>query len=251
MKISQHRRLTSVVLWVPVSAIVAALFLVPSGTDAAARKAVDLDVTPQHVYAPGATTGGQMLTFSGDMGNGEQRIYLERRGNPNAKWARVPDPRPGPGQGQDFTTKTDGDGTFSFDFPAPAMNACFFRVVSGSAETEAHQFNSVHQDVEITGPATATAGVPYQVTGDTVLRALDNRPIFDGRGAALQRRTDAGEWETVTSAAVGGDGKLAFPDVTTATPGEQVYRIRLDDWTLDEDRIGWFPSHPFTVTVNP
>ncbi len=241
MNISHRRsRLTSVVLWVPVSAIVAVLFLVPSSTDAAAP--VPLSVTPG-----GKTTGGQLLTFSGDMGSGSQRIYLERRGNPTAAWARVVDPR----TGEYFSMLTQGDGSFSFDFPAPAMNACFFRLVSSGHETEAHQFDSVFQDVEVKGSTTATVGVPYVLTGDTVLRSQDNRPVFPGRAAALQVRDGSGEWVTVANGTVGFDGKITdFAPLTTNAPATVVYRIRLADWQQNGDDIGWFPSLPFTVVVN-
>lgn len=246
MNISHHRRrLTSAVLWVPVSAIVAALFLVPDTSDASAR-AGSLTVSPAV-----NTTGGQLLNFSGDIGNGAQRIYLERRGSVGAQWARVPDPRPGPNHGDDVSVMTQADGTFSFDFPAPAMNACFFRLANNSAETEGHQFVSVHQDVEVKGSSTATVGVPYVLTGDTVLRVQDNRPIFPGRAAELQVRNGSDDWDTVANGTVGGDGKINdFPALTTNVAGTVVYRIRLADYQVGGDEIGWFPSLPFSVTVN-
>ena len=251
MNISRHRRrLTSIALWIPVSAIVAALFLVPSG-DAAApeqRRAGTLNVTPHNVYSPGHTTGGQLLTWSGDMGSGAQKIFMERRGSPTAKWTRVQDPA----AGEDFSITTEADGSFSFEFPAPAMNACFFRLVSSSAETEAYQFSSVFQDVEVKGPTTAAVGVPYTLTGDTVLRAQDDRPIFPGRAAELQIRDvfGPGEWSTARNGTVGPDGKISFASITTNSPGTLVFRIRLADWNQDGDVVGWYPSLPFYVAVN-
>lgn len=244
--------MASVVLWVPVSAIVAALFLVPNGTEAAApeqRRAGTLNVTPYTVYSPGHTTGGQLLNFSGDMGNGVQRIFLERRGNPNAKWVRVPDPRPGPNQGADLSLQTQADGTFDFDLPAPAMNNCFFRLVSSGSATDAHHFHSVFQDVEVTGPTTVTSGSPYQLGGDTALRPQDDRPIFPGRVAALQVRNGSDEWNTVATSTVGGNGMISFPAVTSSSPGTVVYRIRLADYQPGGDKIGWYPSLPYYVTV--
>ena len=42
---------------------------------------------------PGANSyGGQQVVFSGDMGSGQQRIFLQRRGSPSAAWADVDRP---------------------------------------------------------------------------------------------------------------------------------------------------------------
>ena len=91
------------------------------------------------------------------------------------------------------------------------------------------------------------------LTGDTVLRAQDDRPIFPGRAAELQVRNGSDEWDTVANGTVGGDGKITTsPRSPPRAPGTVVYRIRLADWTRwTATTIGWFPSHPFSVTVNP
>ena len=230
------------------SAIVAALFLVPSGDAAAPERRVGtLNVTPHHVYSPGHTTGGQLLTWSGDIGTGTEKLFLERSGNGNGPWARVPDPR----TGVDFSITTQADGSFDFEFPAPAMNNPYFRLAGGGEVTEKHQFSSVFQDVEILGLPTATVGAPYTLIGDTVLRPQDHRPIFPGRSAALQVRNGAGEWVTVQSGTVGGDGRISFAPIMTGTAGTVVYRIRLGDWNQDGDVVGWYPSLPFSVAVGP
>lgn len=250
-----RRRSSSVILWVPVGAIVAALFLVPSGTDAAApehRRVGTLNVTPKNVYSPGHTTGGQIVTFSGDLGGGIQTVRLERAGSrDSASWGAVHDPS----TGQDFTTVTNPDGSFSFDFPAPGMRNCWFRVVSGTDRTEPHQFESVFQDVEIrsnatvNGHTTVDVGQPFSLTGDTILREQDARPLFPGRAAALQERDSTGDWVTVDTGSVGVDGKIGFSPITVLDPGERVYRIRLADFQQGGDFIGWYPSLPFFVTV--
>lgn len=234
-------------LWLPVGAIVAALFLVPSGSDAAAR-AGSLTVTPYDHYVPGQpgkTTGGQLLHISGDIGNGSVKLFMERRGNTTSPWARVPDPR----TGADFSITTDSDGSFEFDFPAPAMNNPYFRLAGGGVATEHHQFHSVFQDVEVKGQATVSVGSPLLLTGDTKLRPQDHRPIFPGRGAALQVRNGSGEWETVRSGTVDAGGQISFAAIVPAVAGTVAYRIRLDDWQQGGDDIGWYPSHPFSVTV--
>lgn len=239
----------SVLLWIPVGAVVAALFLVPSSTEAAA-KAGSLTITPYENYVsgqPGTTTGGQLVRFSGDIGNGSVRLFMERRGNLTSPWAKVPDPR----TGVDFSITTQADGSFDFDFPAPAMNNPYFRLAGGGEATEVYQFHSVFQDVEVKGATTVSVGDPLVLIGDTKLRAQDHRPVFPGRGAALQIRNGSGGWVHVSNGTVDGAGQIAFPTIVPAAAGTLVYRIRLDDWRQNGDDIGWHPSFPFSVTVNP
>ena len=219
------------------SAIVAALFLVPNGTEAAGpeqRRAGPLNVTPYNVYSPGHTTGGQLLHWSGDIGSGSVKLFMERRGNTSSPWARVPDPR----TGVQFSITTQADGTFDFDFPAPAMNNPFFRLAGGGAATEEHQFHSVFQDVEVKGFDHGDGrSRRYTLTGDTVLRPQDDRPIFRGRAAALQVRDGSGSGTPFANGTVGGDGQdheLRSPH--DAASGIMVYRIRLADWQHERRR---------------
>lgn len=239
-----RRRPASVLLWFPVAAIVGALFLLPSGSGAAAR-AGTLTVTPYTSYSDGHTTGGQLLHFSGDVGKGGVRLFMERRGNKTSPWVRVPDPR----TGEDFSIVTRPDGSFDFDFPAPAMNNPWFQLAGGGVDTEDYQFHSVFPDVEVTGPTSATVGSLLVLGGDTRLRPQDDRPIIQGRGAALQVRDDTGEWETVRTGTVDAGGQITFSGILVTTPGTLTYRIRLDDWQQGGDDIGWHQSHPFTVMV--
>ena len=237
----------ALVCWLPVVAVVAAVFVAPSSTVAAGGAVLQV--------RPGADTyGGEQLTFSGNIGVRERRaIHLQRRDNATAAWADVPDPRAGPRKGKVVTEHTKADGSFSFNFPSPAMNGCYFRVVSGRYATPQHQFMTVLQDAEMSLVGAATINAPFKLAVDTVrvLSGKPTKPILAGRTVTLQQRDDAGEWRPVATGAtgqIGRDGQVAFVQ-TVSTPGTVVYRVRLESWTADGDRIGWFPSLPLYVDV--
>lgn len=249
---SRRARRTGAV-WLPVIGLVVALFVAPSSTGVASAPA--LQVTPRLTY------GGEMVTFSGDMGAGTHRIRLQRRGFVGAAWADVVDPR----TGAVFRTTTAGDGSFRFQFPAPAMNAVYFRVVNGSGlGTSAHLFTIVEQDVDVQlaelRPADvplprgfAVVGEPFRLLGDTA-RIRDGRPtkrVLSGRSVELQQRNEAGGWKHVEDGTVPANGLVTFSQRTASatTAGPQVYRIKLDDWVSGGDRVGWFPSLPFYLAV--
>lgn len=257
MKTSSRRlRPGPFVRWVPVGAVVAALFLVPSGTDAAARKAPELTVKivgaavtdPTPGNADLITTGGQLLEFSGKLPGGQQTIRLERRGNPNAVWTEVQDPSTGVG----FRATTKADGSFKFTFPAVAMNKCHFRVVgSKGGPTTTHIFHSVFQEVALRGPTEVAVDNTLILVGDTVLRPADQRPQFPGRDAVLEERI-GGQWHPVSTAQVDpASGKIVFPPVAGLEVGTHVFRAVLQDWTEGGDDIGWYPSHPIYVHAVP
>lgn len=238
------------------TAVIVVLFAVPSSTGAGSGRAT-LNVSP------GANSyGGQQVTFSGDMGSGQHRIFLQRRGNPSAAWANVIDPR----NGKTFSRLTNRDGTFRFVFPAPAMNYVYFRLHSRTADTPAHLFKSKHQDADISVAEASPAEVPlprgFAVVGESFRLAVDTadhdrygkptKPILAGRKVILQVRQPSGEWQDAgETASVGRDGKLVYAQQqrrsSTKTP--EVYRVILDDWTGNGDRVGWFPSLPFHLTV--
>jgi hypothetical protein len=254
-KSSRRRVLTAAVYWLPVVAVVAALFAVPS-SNGESRAVVGLRVSP------GANTyGGQKLTFSGDMGRGIQRIRLERRDRLGSPWGTVTDPR----TGKPFVRRTKANGTFSFDFPAPAMNGTYFRVASGKAVTRAHQFATVHQDADVHLVEVYPSDVPlprgFAVANESFRIAVDTadhdrfgnptKPILVGRTVDLQVRVGDG-WNHVATATVRKDGWLNFgtdvrPTVTGSKP--EVYRAVMQSWTEDGDRIGWMPSVPFYLNV--
>lgn len=253
--LSRRSPMTSAVPWVVVLAMVGALFLAPSSTGA--QSAATLNVTPGS-----GSYGGQQVTFSGDMGSGEQRIFLQRRGSVGATWANVIDPR----TGKNFSRLTNRDGTFTFTFPAPAMNEVYFRVHSGSADTPAHQFKSKHQDAEFSliesNPADvplprgfAVVDEPFRFEIDTVATDKDGkptRPVLAGRQVTLQVRNGLGAWQdTPDDSIIGRNGKLSFPTEDRAAPtrAPEVYRVVMDEWIQDGDRVGWFPSLPFHLEV--
>ena len=250
---SRRKGFAAALCWLPVMGLVAALFVAPNSTGAASDPR--LTVTPRLTY------GGEMVTFSGDMGvAGIQRIRMQRRGTLGAAWADVQDPR----TGAVFRTTTKGDGTFSFQFPAFAMNAVYVRMVNGSGRgTPAHLFTIIEQDVDVQlhelRPADvplprgfAVAGEPFWLQGDTA-RLRDGRPtkrVLKGRTVELQQRNEAGEWKYVEAGAVPGDGLVTFSQWSVGQPTDpRVYRIRLDDWVSGADRVGWFASLPYYLEV--
>ena len=236
------------------TAVIVALFVVPGTTEAAGPRPLSV--------RPGSNTyGGQQLIFSGDMGNGVQRIRLQRRDRLGSPWGTVIDPR----TGRTFSRLTKANGSFSFDFPAPAMNGTYFRVASGGNVTRAHQFKTIHQDVDVSLFEPTPADVPlprgFAVIGETFRIAADTvdhdrfgkptKQILQGRVVTLQVRSGDG-WNDLRTATVGPNGKLDFGNevrraVTGATP--EVYRAVMENWTKDGDRVGWMPSMPFYLDV--
>lgn len=247
---SRSRRKTAVLYWLPVVAVVGALFVAPTSNGAAALGTLNV--------SPGANTyGGQKIVFSGDMGSGEQRIFLQRRGSPTGIWSEVVDPR----TGKPFTRVTGANGEFRFEFPAPAMNGVYFRLHSRRADTEAHQFRTVHQDADLdiveATPAHvrlprgfAVRGEDYTISVDTVGKPSLKRQPLPGRDVTLQQRV--GEvWTTTDTGDLEADGKMQFgPFGLRAAPQVTgVFRVRLEDWKQDGDNVGWFPSLPFSILV--
>ncbi len=233
--------------------MVVVLFVVPGTTEAAGP--------PPLTVRPGANSfGGQLITFSGDIGSGVQRIHLERRDRLGSPWGVVTDPR----TGKTFTRLTNANGTFEFGFPAPAMNGCYYRVASAKTATQVHQFKTVHQDVDVSLIEQTPADVPlprgFAVPGEGFRIAADtadhdrfgkpSKPILVGRVVTLQARSgDA--WTNVKTATVGRDGWLDFGTESRRAPGStpEVYRVRMADWTKDGDMVGWMPSLPFYLNV--
>jgi hypothetical protein len=245
--------LRSAALWGVVLVVVAALFVLPSSTGVSSMQG-SLRVTP------GANSyGGQQVVFSGDMGSGQQRIFLQRRGSPSAAWAEVIDPR----TGKNFTRLTNRDGSFRFEFPAPAMNFVYFRVHSRKSDTSAHLFKTKHQDADISLIESTPADVPlprgFAVVTEKFRIAVDTadhdrsgtptKPILVGRVVTLQVRSGDAWKATGISGTVGRDGRLNFGEDSRGVPGTEVYRVVMEDWTGDGDRVGWFPSVPFYLEV--
>lgn len=260
MSLSGPRTLASFRYWLPVVAIVAALFAAPGSSTGAGT--ASLSVTPG-----AGSYGGQSVTFSGDMGVRRiQRIRLQHRGSSNAAWDDVIDPR----TGKHFSATTRADGSFSFKFPAPTMNLLYFRVVSKYAHTPAHVFRTEHQEAEVSVVESNPADVPlprgFAVHGEPFWIAVDTardsdggrRPVLEGRNVTLQRRVDGAggfpEWDPtpVATGQLGADGRFRFGRYGGAGDAQAVagvYRVRLENWTKNGDNVGWYPSLPFYLRV--
>lgn len=234
--------------WTAVVGLVVALLLAPSSSGAGSNPS--LEVTPGS-----GSYGGQRVHWQGNIGStGVQEVHLQRRGNPTAAWADVPD----------STFRTRADGSFDFDFPAPAMNGVYFRVAGARGATPAHRFETVHQDVEVavvpSDPSAADVPLPrgfavvgeaYSLVADTTRAAAGERkPVLAGRKVVVQVRR--GEvWSDVATGSLGRDGTV---DVGRFGPGalpqtDGFHRVVLADWTEDGDRVGWFPSLPLRVRL--
>lgn len=246
----RSRMLTAILCWIPVSAVVVALFVAPSSTGGVAAGG-SLTVTPG-----AGQYGGTRVHWEGNLSSsGEQRVWLQRRGSPTAAWADVPD--------SFFVDKTNAKGHFDFYFPSPAMNSVYFRVKSRAGASPQHHFTSKHQDAELDVSEANPADVPlprgiavndepYSLAVDTVHGAeKEIKPVLQGRAVTLQLREKGATWTKVADGTINANGLLSFgpygPNAAPQVAG--VYRVRLENWTKDGDRIGWFLSLPFDLTL--
>ena len=187
--------------------------------------------------SPANFVSGQALTWTGRLPvSGVRTITMQRFLNrPGDSWIDV----------QGWKAKTNADGTFSFTYPAPDMINIGFRVKSGSYATQKLDMYPKMQDVVLTTPDAAVAGLPFTIVADTTNTGA---PVIQGRALTLQRRIDPTTWETVGATVVGPGGKGTFV-VVQPTAGQQVYRVREEDWTAGANKIGWYPSFPLYVDV--
>lgn len=238
--------------WLPVVAIVAALFAAPSSSGQVA--AGSLTVTPG-----GGQYGGTNAKWVATGLPANARAHLQRRGTTTSAWADV--------ENSFGIGTTSGSGRIEFNFPTPAMNSVYFRVVAGRGATEAHHFTSKHQDAELAiiehnqaekalpngaVPSTGLAvnGEPFSFEVDTA----DQVPVLPGREVTLQRRVVTGgqvSWVKVDSGRVGDGGKVTFgafgPQGMPQVAAD--YRVRLENWSGGGDQIGWFVSFPFDLRL--
>ena len=90
-----------------------------ASTKEPARKA-SLSISPNQFY------GGQGLRFTGDIGSGKTRIWLEyHMGRPGDRWTKI----------EDSNRTTSANGSFSFRFPARGMNNISLRVAARGRAT--------------------------------------------------------------------------------------------------------------------
>lgn len=247
------RRRAALAAWVPVAGLVAALFLVPSGSRAAEAPAGPLTVTPAQGYY-----AGERLTFSGDVGSGVQTIRMERKQSPTSGWADVYDPT----SGKVWASKTKADGSFSFTFPAFAMNGLYVRVVGKTGMTQPKLFEAGFQDAEIdfleVSPAPVfelprgfgVVGEQVTIRAQAVARTIGGAQpgVLTGRRITIQQRNSSLGWDDVADGVIDAQGFFSFT-LTPAATARVVYRARLDNWGEDGDRIGWFPGFPTLLTV--
>ncbi len=211
-----------------------------------ARRSASLVVTPGSLFI-----AGQKLTFEGDLGvPGVRRIHLEQHmGRIGDAWGVV----------EGFRAKTKSDGTFKFTYPAPSMFDIRMRVAAKGAATPDWAFDAKSQDLTLSTPKLpglddneVLMGVPFTILVDTTPTLVGRPdlppPAIPGRGLTLQRRVDGDSWETLATSVTGPLGNGVFLQ-TVADPGTVTYRVRQEDWTKGGDKIGWYPSFPFTVRV--
>ncbi|WP_395694896.1 hypothetical protein [Nocardioides sp.] len=203
---------------------------------------------------PGSYVGGQLVTFTGRMGvPGKRAIHLQY--NMGHSWNDV----------EGFTRYTAADGSFSLTYPAPSMFNIKMRVVSGSLATPAWNFVAKSQEVSVSllldppldvlGEHQVVAGLPFTLVADAApsLKAHPDLPppVIVGRTLTLQRRLADGTWTNAGATTL--TNKLGVGlFVVTVPPGgpdEVTYRVREENWTAGGNKIGWFPSFPFTVQV--
>ncbi|MFC5495327.1 hypothetical protein [Nocardioides caricicola] len=222
----------------------------PGGAAAEDRRAQrglgDLLVTPGSSYV-----AGQQLTFEGDLGvNGVRTIHLEQNmGRIGDTWGVI----------EGFRAKTKSDGSFRFTYPAPSMIDISMRVAAPGAVTSSWRFEPKAQDLTLATPKLpgldpneVLMGVPFTILVDTTPTLVGRPdlppPPLPGRKLTLQRRVNGDAWETLATSVTGLLGNGTFLQTVTE-PGPVTYRVREEDWNLGGDRIGWYPSFPFTIRV--
>lgn len=231
----------------PASAVVSAG--VDQRADASLRAGRSLSVSPKNYV------GGQALTWTGNVGaKGVRRIGLQLHiGREGDAWSPVPG----------FASKTKSDGSFSFVFPAPAMTNISYRVVAKKLKTPGVVFHAKSQDLTLALVGGDTQGLygtvasatPFTLAVDTTPKIArrpdtDNLPAFQGRTVTLERRTASNTWAKVATAQVDKSGDAQFANLTEASKGVAVYRVRQENFVEGGNRIGWFPSFPYYVYVD-
>jgi hypothetical protein len=91
----------------------------------------------------------------------------------------------------------------------------------------------------------AVVGVPFVVEVDT---SPVESPVLTGRRVTLQKQVASDRWQTLASGVTNRQGVVTFPQVV-AQPSTVTYRARLENWTEDGSKVGWFPSFPTIVRV--
>lgn len=219
---------------------------------AAAEKPPAHRVIGSLIVTPGSLfVAGQQLTFKGDLGvSGVRKIHLQQHmGRIGDAWGVV----------EGFSAKTKPDGSFAFTYPAPSMFDISMRVAAKGYATPDWEFDAKSQDLTLSTPELpgldeneVLMGVPFTILVDTTPTLVGRpdlpAPAIPGRVLTLQRRVDADTWQTLGTSVTGLLGNGAFLQ-SVLKPGPVTYRVRQEDWNAGGDKIGWYPSFPFTVRV--
>lgn len=203
--------------------------------------------------SPRVYVGGQMLTYSGNVGRGGVTVTLQGSQRPGAPWAKI------------ARVRSEPDGSYSFTRPAPSMRGIMRRVVAEGDASNVLRMYAQSQDVVMAPVGTPVAGETFQIVASTVPGPHWPRghqfyvkgrpdlpgPVFTGRELTLQRNGPGGSWLDVPGAraTVKGDGTGTF-DVTADEAGTTVYRVVQQDYRQSGGpAIGWFPSFPTPVQI--
>lgn len=239
---------TALLAWLPVVCLVTLSFST-APVSSEPRQAGNLTISPKEFY------GGQGVTFKGTLGSGgAQTIWLEfHMGRAGDTWTRI----------EGSTEQTKADGSFEFVFPARGMNNIKLRVAAQGTATPPVNFTAHDQVAALAiQPADldygdsrcgggfnehiryyAVSTEDFTLTVDTTPR---NEPVLTGRKVFLERRTGGNQWDQVGTDNLSNTGKATFNLTATGTDAV-AYRARLDEWTKDGSRIGWYPSFPTYV----
>lgn len=219
----------------------------PSSAAPADVDAVTMSVSPK-VY-----TGGQLITYSGNVGAAGVKVVLQGSQRPGAPWSKQ------------ARTTSDANGDYSIRMPAPSMRGIMRRVVAGGVAGDAMRMYAQSQDVVMVPVGRPVVGQEFDVVVSTVPGPHWPRghsffvkgrpdlpaPVFEGRQVTLEQRDADGTWSDVAgaSATVDADGEARMT-ITATAAGTVVYRAVQEDFPqAGHDPIGWFPSFPTEVRV--
>ncbi|GGD08207.1 hypothetical protein [Nocardioides daphniae] len=224
-----------------ITSTVAAAVLSATLLQASPAQAADptLTITPGN----GQFVGGSRLTLDGHVGvSGRRALVVQRHmGRAGDDWIDVPG----------TNGYTNADGSFAVQAPASAMWGLKYRVKAGNYASPARDTSARAQEVILTQTSDARVGGQLTFLADTVGRAYTGyrdlpSAVLAGRAMTLQRRVSPTSWQDVATATSDAYGLATF--TTTHRAVGDFYRVRLSEWTLNGDAIGWHASFPHRVT---
>ena len=206
---------------------------------------------PTLTASPGTYIPGQLITHHGDVGASRVKVRLQGSQREGAPWSTH------------ARTTSAADGSYPFKVPAPSMMGIRRWVVVGGLASNVLRMYGKSQDLVVASAGTPVVGEPFELVVSTTPGQHCDRgeefyvrgrpdlpaPVIPGRSLTLQRRVGA-DWEDVPGAVTLTDsqGQGHFT-VIPQEPGPAIYRVRQEDYHLDGNEIGWFPSFPIAVDV--